>query len=362
MASSNVIVDYIAGLSPLVHLAFGPKSTGANATVHFKGGATCQIDPKRQNAAHVARMIDMFRHASKAAYIQTEPGTGVVTRVLQPKSVKVVSVADVPVGDRLMVELAVSHARHFVRTSNPDYAALVGELRAAQKQGTTVFVTDESKEPEIIDVRTAFSPFAGKEAGGRAASAPPTAAVAMTAATVTQAQAQAMYDLVNAQSCPTNMSVPTCIPFLFPDDGCWARANEMCRLMTAAGITAGKFWIYGSLSVNTVNSPACNVQWIYHVAPFLLVDSGSGTIQTVIDPSLFPGPVSVSDWISIMQTSVPPSDLEQTDDTVYTRDQAGNVSYDPDYSQTNADLNTYRIDFANRCTTENPPGPPYSCP
>jgi hypothetical protein len=63
-----------------------------------------------------------------------------------------------------------------------------------------------------------------------------------------------------------------------------------------------------------------------------------------------------------MQSTVPPSDLERTDDTVYTRDPAGNVSYDPDYSRTSADLNTYRIDFANRCTTENPPGPPYACP
>jgi hypothetical protein len=84
MAASNVVVDYVVGLSPLVNAAFGPRATGAKVTVRLLGGGTCQIDPRAPNAANFARMLDMLRHAGKPAYIKTAPGTGVVTRVPAP--------------------------------------------------------------------------------------------------------------------------------------------------------------------------------------------------------------------------------------------------------------------------------------
>ena len=79
-------------------------------------------------------------------------------------------------------------------------------------------------------------------------------------------RARQLFDLVNSRlCCPASAPAP-CIPFLYPDDGCWARAHEMCRLMIAAGAQPEKVWIYGTpppflpLKVSSQNKPNCLVQ------------------------------------------------------------------------------------------------------
>lgn len=58
-------------------------------------------------------------------------------------------------------------------------------------------------------------------------------------------RANELFDLCNARvCCPASAPAP-CIPFLYPDDGCWGRAHELCRLMLAAGESPRKVWIYG---------------------------------------------------------------------------------------------------------------------
>ena len=66
---------------------------------------------------------------------------------------------------------------------------------------------------------------------------------------------QSIFNAMAATSCdPLTVPVP-CIPFRYPDDGCWARASEMCRLMIAMGRSPGKVWIDGSLEVISSNKP-----------------------------------------------------------------------------------------------------------
>ena len=109
-------------------------------------------------------------------------------------------------------------------------------------------------------------------------------------------RARQLFDLCNAQlCCPCSATTP-CIPFTYPDNGCWARAHEMCRLLIAAGESPEKVWISGNLSVPSQNKPDCLVRWSWHVAPTLQV-SINGTAQTyVIDPSLCSEPVSQAAW------------------------------------------------------------------
>ena len=96
---------------------------------------------------------------------------------------------------------------------------------------------------------------------------------------------------------------PPCIPFLYPDNGCWARAHEMCRLMIAMGLSPRKVWIMGSLQAATRNRQelpgqlglACRADLVRAlpalVAVVLVVQ------RMVIDPSLFTdGPVTVAYW------------------------------------------------------------------
>ena len=66
-------------------------------------------------------------------------------------------------------------------------------------------------------------------------------------------------------------SVKRRISWLYPDDGCWGRAHEMCRLMINAGAHPRKVWIYGKLHTLTKNNPNCFVNWGWHVAPTLCV-------------------------------------------------------------------------------------------
>src|SRR5215813_8678555 len=108
---------------------------------------------------------------------------------------------------------------------------------------------------------------------------------------VTLARARELFNLVNSKvCCPANPSVP-CIPFLYPDDGCWGRAHEMCRLMIAAGAEPRKIWIQGSLRVSSANKPDCVVNSGWPVAPILEVSSGAPAQTYVIDTTLFEEPV-----------------------------------------------------------------------
>jgi hypothetical protein len=94
------------------------------------------------------------------------------------------------------------------------------------------------------------------------------------------------------------------IPFRYPADGCYARAHEMSRLMEAAGVISAKVFIEGDLRVNTTNSPNGYVEWWYHVAPIVMVNTGETTEPYVFDPSIFDRPVPVQQWFDI-QTSKP---------------------------------------------------------
>ncbi len=172
-----------------------------------------------------------------------------------------------------------------------------------------------------------------------------------------------MFNLVAATSCnPTNPQAP-CIPFLYPDDGCWARAHEMCRLMSAAGVSSAKVWIDGSLTTPTKNHPACAVNWGWHVAPTLCVRTYLCSKTTyVIDPSLFTGPVSVQTWKSVQGD--PSATLTHTSSSVYWRNY---MPTDPGYVDTNFRLTHYRNLLKLRSTTLINPGtgqlwgpPPYA--
>jgi hypothetical protein len=92
------------------------------------------------------------------------------------------------------------------------------------------------------------------------------------------------------------------IAFRFPRDGCYARAYLMVQRMKRLGVRANKVWAFAykgqKLFARTSNDPRGYVTWRYHVAPYVVVRSPSGRlVNTVIDPSMFTGPVSVHTWV-----------------------------------------------------------------
>ncbi|HET7085441.1 MAG TPA: protein-glutamine glutaminase family protein [Rhizomicrobium sp.] len=181
---------------------------------------------------------------------------------------------------------------------------------------------------------------------------------------ISSSHAQQSFNAMSATTCaPLTVPAP-CIPFLYPDDGCWARAHEMCRLMIASGLSPRKVWIQGSLHTPTRNNPSCFVNWGWHVAPTLCVVrplllrwpwSWLWIANTmVIDPSLFTGPVTVAQWKSVQGD--PGATLTYTDASDYLWGQT-----DPTYSKTADRLAYYRLQLQARAINSGPP--PYAyCP
>lgn len=170
---------------------------------------------------------------------------------------------------------------------------------------------------------------------------------------VTLARAQELFSLcLSRLCCPCSGAAPG-IAFLYPEDGCWARANEMCRLMIAEGEQPSKVWLRGRLHTLTRNSPKCYVDWGYHVAPTLEVSVAATTQTYVIDPSLFDGPVPLATWRSVQ------GDPSATATITAASQYGPGGGTDPTYSQTQIDLETYRNVLRLRSVGADGP-PPYT--
>lgn len=88
------------------------------------------------------------------------------------------------------------------------------------------------------------------------------------------------------------------LTWLYPDDGCYARAELAARLLQSKGAAApAKIFAFGGLAVNTPNHPDGMVSWWYHVAPIVRV----GTEYYVYDPAIEPQrPLKAQEWLKIM--------------------------------------------------------------
>jgi hypothetical protein len=355
----NIHVGFVQRLDrPNRNAPAASQSAAGPATVYLQGGGAFHLDPSDPRSAVWEDLLEELHQEGSPVYLDIDPQRNAVRELLLPQEWGVSKVGPVAADGTVPVELFPSAARHFVRASNPAFARIVSELRTARRQGTPVLVTDALDEPEIIDARAPPPPLGGGLAPVAAAAPALHECGLSTATAVTPAQAQQMFALVQGASC-LPAPAPPCIPFPYPDDGCWVRAHEMCRLMADAGAVSCKVWLYGSLRVATRNSPKCQVLWTYHVAPLLLVDQSEATPLQVIDPALFNGPVGEADWVNVQNDSN--AALVRTDAAVYVRSPGGAVGYDPNYVDTDKQLRKFRRLLRARANSSGPP--PYAhCP
>ena len=89
--------------------------------------------------------------------------------------------------------------------------------------------------------------------------------------------------------------------WLFPDDGCYARASlAIQNLQNYSAIRPLKIFAYGNLVAKTSNTFEGTVTWWYHVAPIL----GAQGNYYVLDPALEPKrPLLLKEWASRLGTS-----------------------------------------------------------
>ena len=353
MANPNALVDSVDALSPSSRLlTVGPGEGSRLVTVAFQGGRSGLLDVASPRSAVWAQILESRRQENQPVYVEIDPATNLITELLLPRIVRVGEMVPTAAGDAVDVELIVSHARHYLRRTSPDFEQLLQTLQSAREQGTAVAVTETPDTHEIIDVRQYPTPFAMVATP----EAPPAPDFGPMSAPVTQQQARDLFNLVEAQSCCPGSGAPPCIPFLYPDDGCWGRAHEMCRLMIGAGAQPNKVWNYGSLHVATRNQPTCGIGWRYHVAPTLLVSTGTAQEVQVIDPALFTGPVPQATWVGVQGDAH--STVAASDASVFYRDRGGGATYDPSYTETRRVLNDHRNLLRLRSVGRDGP-PPY---
>lgn len=86
--------------------------------------------------------------------------------------------------------------------------------------------------------------------------------------------------------------------WLYPDDGCFARAALANRnLFRWFHPVPNKVFAFGNLRVKTSNSPRGAVGWWYHVAPIVEVKK----VKYVLDPAIEPSrPLILKEWLSRM--------------------------------------------------------------
>ena len=154
--------------------------------------------------------------------------------------------------------------------------------------------------------------------------------------TLTPAQAQQWFDHFKSR---------TDIPWNYPNDCCYNRAEVMDQELKDAGVDAGKAWNYAPddahpLRVATPNDPAGYVEWGYHVAPTVPVMVNGVATPMVLDPSIAPGPVTPQQWKDMQ--SQPGSQLVQTDASPYYRAPDGGVAPTPGPAQIQAIFDSHR--------------------
>jgi Glutaminase len=329
-----------------------------------------RLGPNDPRSPGFINILEGLSKQSMPVYLEIDPGTSGITRLLVPFVTRITSITQIDIGV-LGVEIEYSHGRHVLRKSySDDFDELKKQIEEAIKSERPVILTEDDAH-NIIDI-TFFTPGPDEPPLPRfpGPKFPPMVwwwlllhwiwhwhiwpwwwfrCISLT-------KAQQVFDAMKATTCdPLTVPVP-CIPFLYPDDGCWGRAHEMCRLMINMGRSPRKVWIQGWLYVSTKNNPNCGVHWGWHVAPTLCVRKRwFHTQEMVIDPSLFNTPVTKATWKGIQGD--PAATLT---DSAASQFQLGGAT-DPTYSQTNIVLATYRLKLQTRALQFGPP--PYAnCP
>jgi hypothetical protein len=374
MPNPNAVVSTVIRLEP--PLDRSPEEllrAEGGLSVELEEGRRVRLDPDDRRSAGFARVLDGLSKQGLPVYLELDPDTSNIARLFIPYIARVVDVR--PIDDEtLSVEITPSHARHVLRRGAPDFEELEAQLRDAMARGEPVILTEDDAQ-EILDVR-AYRPGAEPlPPFPRPTPLPKRRTWARYLrriwwwpwwpwwwwcwwfSCISATRAQQVFDAMNATSCDPLTVPPPCIPFLYPDDGCWGRAHEMRRLMVNTGLNPKKVWIQGSLHVSTKNNPTCNVYWGWHVAPWLCVRGPFPQRQAmVIDPSLFTTPVSKATWKGVQGD--PNATLTDSDGSIFYL--WGNVT-DPNYLQTNQVLATYRLKLQARSIQQGPP--PYAyCP
>jgi IS5 family transposase len=129
------------------------RVAGPSLTVTFADGRQAHLNLTDYRSRVWAQVLQNLYHAGQPAYVEIDPDSHLITLLLQPLRFTVAAIRKVDGG--LEVDLNVSHGRHYLRRSNPNFENLREALENARKRGTPVLVTETLNEHEIIHIQPA---------------------------------------------------------------------------------------------------------------------------------------------------------------------------------------------------------------
>lgn len=313
--------------------------------VNFDDGGSGLLDLSEPRAGVWAKMISRLQRHNRAAYVEVDADTDIITQLCVPVATKVLGIFS---ADEAVVDVAFTgdDALHSLRRDLPDFQRFYDLLQDAKERDSKIMVTATPHVADIIDVRVLPAYF-GNEDSDDPLPPPP------IPTPISPERAIELFDMVNATTCTPCSSVSPCIPFKYAYSGCDKRAHLMCFIFEDNGVTPEKIWASGALRACSVNVPQCKVGWGFHVAPLLTVIQPDGsTVKMVIDPSLCDEPVTIDYWISLQNY---PKALLTIDDW---RGYAYRAKGTATREKANNDMDDYRIWLDDVCAKD---PPPYDC-
>lgn len=367
---SDAVISNVVGIGP---------SDGATVTVLLDDGREVSLNSDDARSEQYASILKELKELAHPVYVEIEPQGSTITRLLVPLIGRVIAVHTVD--DGLEVELDSSQSVFRLPAAATDFPGIEARLRESEKSGERVVLTDDDAH-SILDVRSVVRGSGGTPPPFDIAARPlgqrplwswlPRPLRRLVVSPGWPWRWTSMASMINAfavvshRTCDPATAPAPCIPFMYPDDGCWARAHEMCRLMIDLGLPPYKVWVRSAdgvrLTPSSKNHPECRARWFWHCAPTLAVRSGLFWYQRyVIDPALFNEPVTVGTWKAALND--PNATLTDSGASEYMIDEihtyVSNLSRtDPNYTETNYYLAIYRARLMARAAEGN--GPPFA--
>src|SRR5262245_60202802 len=158
MPNPNAIVSTIQRIEP--PLDRSPDEllrSDRGISIELEAGRQVRLDPANPRSAAYARILNGLRELGQPVYIEVDPATSALTRLLIPQVSRIVALHQID--DGIGVELEMSHAGHVLRRETADFDEFEALLRQAARNGGTVVLTEDDAHI-IIDVRS-YTPVPG---------------------------------------------------------------------------------------------------------------------------------------------------------------------------------------------------------
>ena len=110
---------------PPIELLRGPRGL----SVELAGGRRARLDPADPRSPGLATVLSGLRQQRLPVYLEIDPGTETITRLLVPHLTRVVGIEALDDGT-LDVTIERSHARHFLRRARGGSGGAVDEVVA----------------------------------------------------------------------------------------------------------------------------------------------------------------------------------------------------------------------------------------